>query len=58
MSLRSGIIPPTLNLETPDRESDGLVRPGPVDAGPGLALVNGFGFGGVNACMALRRWEG
>jgi 3-oxoacyl-[acyl-carrier-protein] synthase II len=58
-ALRTGIIPPTINLEHPDEEADGL------DLTPGkaarremrLALNNSFGFGGQNAALIFRRWE-
>ena len=54
-----GVIPPTINQETPDEDCDldyvpNAARKATVD----LALSNLFGFGGQNACLALRRWEG
>jgi len=54
-----GVIPPTINQETPDEDCDldyvpNAARKATVD----LALSNSFGFGGQNACLALRRWEG
>ena len=59
LALRQGVIPPTINLETPDPECD-------LDYVPGVArevaarrvLSNAFGFGGTNACLAFSRWDG
>ncbi|MEM7417348.1 MAG: beta-ketoacyl-ACP synthase II [Gemmatimonadota bacterium] len=55
---RTGQIPPTINFSTPDPECDleyahGGVIERPVD----LALSNSFGFGGHNACLAVRAWN-
>jgi 3-oxoacyl-[acyl-carrier-protein] synthase II len=58
LALRDGVLPPTLNLENPDDAAAGLdligpeARRTPID----IALSNGFGFGGVNAAVLLRRW--
>lgn len=58
-ALREGWLPPTLNLQQPDELAAGLdliglqARQAQVD----YAMVNGFGFGGVNAALLLRRWE-
>ncbi len=56
MALQQGWIPPTLNLETPDAACDLDCVPG---AGRALAfdvaIPNSFGFGGINACLVLRR---
>lgn len=59
LAMRDGIVPPTINLETPDPECDldyvpNLARRMPVRA----AMVNGFGFGGQNASTIFRRFEG
>ncbi len=59
MALRTGWLSPTLRLEDPDPECD-------LDCTPlharerrvRAALVNAFAFGGNNACLALKRWEG
>ncbi|MBI2911094.1 MAG: beta-ketoacyl-ACP synthase II [Chloroflexi bacterium] len=58
MTLREGIIHPTINYEHPDSACD-------LDYVPNKArllevrtvLSNGFGFGGQNACLIFRRWE-
>lgn len=57
IALREGFLPPTLNLDAPDPECDldyvpGAARPGH----PGAALSTSFGFGGQNACLAIRCW--
>lgn len=59
LAMRDGIVPPTINLETPDPACDldyvpNLARRMPVRA----AMVNGFGFGGQNASTIFRRFEG
>ena len=56
-ALDRGILPPTLNLQDPDPDCDlDYVPDGPREA-PGieLALSNSFGFGGQNACLAIRK---
>jgi 3-oxoacyl-[acyl-carrier-protein] synthase II len=60
LALRDQIMPPTLNLENPDPDAAGIdlvaleARPGRIEH----ALSNGFGFGGVNASVLFRRWQG
>lgn len=57
-AMHEGLIPPTINLETPDPECDlDYVPNEPRRAEVKVALVNGFGFGGQNACVALQKWE-
>jgi 3-oxoacyl-[acyl-carrier-protein] synthase II len=59
-ALRTGIVPPTINLQDPDELSAGL------DLTPNVAtrrelraaLSNSFGFGGQNSALVFRRWEG
>src|ERR1700709_2272701 len=59
LALRDQIAPPTLNLENPDRLAEGIdlirgeARRMPITH----AISNGFGFGGVNASIVLRRWS-
>jgi 3-oxoacyl-[acyl-carrier-protein] synthase II len=58
LAIRDGMIPPTINLHTPDPACDldytpNVMRELPVRA----ALANGFGFGGQNACAVFRRYE-
>lgn len=60
LALRDEMLPPTLNLTDPDPAAAGLDLIGP-QARPAKvehALSNGFGFGGVNACVIFRRWTG
>lgn len=60
LALRDQIMPPTLNLENPDPDAAGIdlvaleARRGRIEH----ALSNGFGFGGVNASVLFRRWQG
>ena len=58
LAITRGVIPPTINLETPDPECD-------LDYVPNIAreqrvrtaIANGFGFGGQNAVAAFRALE-
>ncbi len=59
LAIRDGIVPPTINLETPDPACDldyvpTEARRMPVD----VAIANGFGFGGQNAVAVFRRYAG
>lgn len=59
LALERRQLPPTLNLETPDPECDLDYVPGVSRrAEVSVALSNSFGFGGQNATLAVRRWEG
>lgn len=52
-----GIIPPTINLHTPDPECDLDYTPLTArQADVEVTLSNSFGFGGHNACIMLRRY--
>jgi 3-oxoacyl-[acyl-carrier-protein] synthase II len=58
LALQHGILPPTINYETPDPECDldyvpNVARKAEVET----AISNGFGFGGTNATLAFRRWR-
>ncbi|NLZ20109.1 MAG: beta-ketoacyl-ACP synthase II [Bacteroidales bacterium] len=56
LALRDGIIPPTIALTHPDPECDLDYTPlKAVERPVGLALSNSLGFGGHNACVALRK---
>ncbi|MFF2889738.1 beta-ketoacyl-ACP synthase II [Paenibacillus sp. NPDC057967] len=57
-SLQEGIIPPTINQETPDPDCDLDYVPNVArQASLTVGLSNSFGFGGHNAVIALRRYE-
>ncbi len=57
-AIQEGIIPPTINLETPDAECDLNYTPQTAQrADVRVTLSNSFGFGGHNACIMLRRYE-
>ncbi|WP_429924856.1 beta-ketoacyl-ACP synthase II [Agrobacterium vitis] len=59
LSIRDGIVPPTLNLDTPDVDSAiDLVPHQARKRDVRVALSNSFGFGGTNASLVLRRFEG
>jgi len=59
LSIKEGMIPPTINYEYPDPECD-------LDYVPNqgrraeirYALSNSFGFGGTNACLLMKRFDG
>jgi 3-oxoacyl-[acyl-carrier-protein] synthase II len=56
-ALTEGIIPPTINYETPDPDCDLDYTPNVARRLPiNLALSNSFGFGGHNASIIVRRW--
>ncbi len=57
-ALRSGLLPPTLNLQQADEAAADLDLVGPQARARSVdyAMVNGFGFGGVNASLLLKRW--
>ena len=57
MTLRDGVIPPTLNYETPDPEIDLDVVAGEPRYGEyQYAINNSFGFGGHNVALAFGRY--
>jgi 3-oxoacyl-[acyl-carrier-protein] synthase II len=58
LALRNQIVPPTLNLENPDEAANGIdiVSGAARNMQIEHALSNGFGFGGVNASILLKRW--
>ncbi len=58
LTLRDGIIPPTLNCDTPDPECDLDYVPNvATKAQVNIALSNSFGFGGINATLVFKRFE-
>ncbi len=58
-TLETGVLHPTINYETPDPECDLDYVPNVArETNPRTVLSNSFGFGGHNASLILRRWEG
>jgi 3-oxoacyl-[acyl-carrier-protein] synthase II len=57
-AIRTGCVPPTVNLEDPDEEAEGLdLSPGTASARDiEVAISNSFGFGGQNTALVFRRW--
>ena len=59
MACRTARIPPTINFSEPDDACDlEYAHGGMIERPVALALTNSFGFGGHNACLAVRRYEG
>lgn len=59
LALRDGIVPPTINLDCPDPECDLDYTPNKaVKADLTIGLSSSFGFGGHNACIAFRKYNG
>ena len=59
LSLRDGILPPTINYEEPDPECDldyvpNLARRKPIQ----IAMSNAFGFGGTNGTLIFKKYTG
>ncbi|WP_282035314.1 beta-ketoacyl-ACP synthase II [Metabacillus indicus] len=58
MSLKEGIIPPTINLQTPDPLCDLDYVPNfSREVNMKIGLSNSFGFGGHNAAIILKKYE-
>jgi 3-oxoacyl-[acyl-carrier-protein] synthase II len=57
LAVKDGILPPTINLDDPDPQCDlDYVPLRARKADVGAALSNSFGFGGHNACLAVRKF--
>jgi 3-oxoacyl-[acyl-carrier-protein] synthase II len=59
LAVYNQIVPPTINLENPDKGCDldyvpNKKRPLSIQ----YALTNSFGFGGTNAALLFKRFEG
>ncbi|MQY72711.1 MAG: beta-ketoacyl-[acyl-carrier-protein] synthase II, partial [Dehalococcoidia bacterium] len=58
MTVREGIIPPTINYETPDPECDLDYVPNKARRQPvNVCLSNSFGMGGQNCSLIIRRFS-
>jgi 3-oxoacyl-[acyl-carrier-protein] synthase II len=56
LAVQRGVIPPTINYDTPDPECDlDYVPHEPREARVDVALSNSFGFGGQNATLIVKR---
>jgi 3-oxoacyl-[acyl-carrier-protein] synthase II len=59
LAIQHGLVPPTLNIETPDPECDLNYTPLVAKEMPvRVALANGFGFGGQNGVAVFRAFNG
>jgi 3-oxoacyl-[acyl-carrier-protein] synthase II len=59
LAVHEGVLPPTINYETPDPECDLDYIPNEArEADVRIAVSNSFGFGGHNASIVLRRFGG
>jgi len=59
-AIRTGCIPPTINLDNPDEAAAGLdlVANRAAQRDVRVGLSNSFGFGGQNTALVFRRWDG
>ncbi len=58
LSIHEGIIPPTINLDSPDDECDlDYVPKTARKANVNMAMTNSFGFGGTNATLILKKYR-
>ncbi len=59
LAIRDRIVPPTINLDNPSVETDiDLVPHKARQRDVDIALSNSFGFGGTNASLIFRRYDG
>lgn len=62
-AIKTGFLPPTMNLNTPDPECDldhipNQARDCRAAGGVEVCLSNSFGFGGQNDTVCVRKWRG
>jgi 3-oxoacyl-[acyl-carrier-protein] synthase II len=59
LSIRDGILPPTINYEEPDPQCDLDYVPNVARRQPlNIAMSNAFGFGGTNATLVFKKYSG
>jgi len=58
VTLQTGIIPPTINLEERDETCHLNIVTRKADVSCRTAITQSFGFGGVNAVLVLRKFQG
>jgi 3-oxoacyl-[acyl-carrier-protein] synthase II len=59
LAIRDGIMPPTINYEEPDPQCDLDYVPNVARRKPlKIAMSNAFGFGGTNATLVFKKFEG
>ena len=57
LTLQQGVVPPTINWETPDEECDLDYVPNSARRMPvHVAISTSLGFGGTNACIVLKKY--
>jgi 3-oxoacyl-[acyl-carrier-protein] synthase II len=57
LTLKNGVVTPTIGLDTPDPDCDLDYVPNEArKADVTIAISNSLGFGGHNGCVALRKW--
>ena len=58
LTLKNGVVTPTIGLNEPDPECDLDYVPNVArEANVTIAISNSLGFGGHNGCVALRKWS-
>jgi 3-oxoacyl-(acyl-carrier-protein) synthase len=59
LAIKHGVIPPTINYETPDPECDLDYVPNTArEAKVRVVMSNSFGFGGTNATLLFKEFTG
>jgi len=59
LTIKEGIVPPTINYEFPDPECDlNYVPNQAIEKNIDVAISNSFGFGGHNITLVLKKFTG